>query len=122
MEEHLVTKIIFELLDLDSEYIALALGNLERHLASDASDVAFELSHTSLASVTADDPLDCFIGELKLLLAQSGLLDLPWDQVSLGDVKLLLFGISREPNHFHAVSQRWRDRRERVGGCDEKHF
>src|SRR6185436_5656781 len=63
-----------------------------------------------------------FVLEVQLLLLKPGFGDLSRDEVPLGNVKLFLFGVSRKPDHFHAVTKRGRDGRKGIRGCNEKHF
>src|SRR5262249_19189289 len=53
---------------------------------------------------------------------ESALLHLPRNQISLRDFDLLFLAIARQPQHFHTIEQRLRDRLERVGCSDEKHL
>ena len=55
-------------------------------------------------------------------LAQPVFLDLARDQVALGDLHLLVFGVAAELDDLHAVAQRRRNRVEDVGRGDEHHL
>ena len=53
---------------------------------------------------------------------QPVLLDLPRDQITLGDIDLLVLGVAAELDDLHAVAQRRRDRVEHVGRRDKEHL
>ena len=62
----------------------------------------------------------------SVISACSGLqpvrLELALDQVSPGDLDLLVLGVARQLDHLHAIAQRPRDRVQHVRGADEHHL
>ena len=52
---------------------------------------------------------------------QAGALELPWQQVALGDEDLLVLGVAVEAHQLHPVEQRRGDGVGDVGGGDEDH-
>ena len=107
----------------DRHRLGLALGEAPRHLAGDAAQRALQLAHARLARVTADDVPQRLVGRICNCSArQAGLLQLPREQIALGDLDLLLLAVAGQPQNLHAVQQRPRDRVERVRRRDEEHL
>ena len=92
-----------------------------RNLAADGGDLALEISQAGFLRVLIDDRADAVIGELDLVLRQAVLGDLFRDQVPLGDLELLLFGVSGELDDFHAIAERRLNRIQHVCRRDEHH-
>ena len=67
-----------------------------------------------------DHLAQCLVGEDQLLCLQSVRLHLLWYQVALGDLHLLVLGVTLQPNDLHAVHQRLRHV-ERVGSRHKHH-
>jgi hypothetical protein len=61
-----------------------------------------------------------FFSLLDPVFPQSGLLHLLAHQEPLGDLHLLQFRVAGEPDHFHAILERRRNRVENVGRGDEE--
>src|SRR5271165_3708135 len=85
------------------------------------SDFAFESAHAGLARVILNDFPKRFVFEARLLRRQAVRLKLPCHEIAPRDLKLLVFGVTRERDDLHAVAQRSRDRVEHVRRRDEGH-
>ena len=66
--------------------------------------------------------LDGILGYLQLLHAESVLLELLGDQVSHGDVHLLLLGVSGDGDQLHAIQKGCGDGCHAVGCGDEENL
>src|SRR5829696_1888983 len=97
------------------------LRDRSRDLAADRADLALESAHAGLAGVLLDDRLQAGVGERDLRALEAVALDLPRDEVALGDLELLLLRVARELDDLHAVAERARDRVQRVRRRDEHH-
>ncbi|MNM70670.1 hypothetical protein D3C81_823070 [compost metagenome] len=101
-------------LDLD----LLGPGMFLDHLAADLRDLALKPTYTGFAGVVADDVTDGRDIDLELFFLQPVGLDLLGYQVLDRDVDLLVLGVTRQADDFHAVEQRRRDV-HRVRGAQE---
>jgi hypothetical protein len=102
-------------------------GDLARCLAADCADQLFQAAYSRFPGVVARNQADACGREFNdRLLTFFGLdaifLDLPRDEVALGDVYLLFFGVAGQLNDFHAVEQWRRDGVQLVGCADEEHL
>ena len=96
--------------------------DLARDLAADRRDLALEVADARLARVALDDRLERFVEERDVRASSSPAPSIAFgDEELLGDLDLLLLGVARELQHFHAVAQRLRDRVQHVGRADEHH-
>ncbi len=102
--------------------IAIGLDDFDRGLAAYAGDLALEVTHARFASVAAQDHQQSAIGELDILFFKAVGLALLLHQVTLCDVELLDFGVTRDADYFHSVLQRARDAIQRVRRGDEHHL
>ena len=107
----------------DHQLVGFALRHAARLFPRDRGDFAFEIPHASLPRVAVDDFAQSVVGELDLLAhlqpVFGGLLR---DQVLVGDVDLLDFGITRQLDDLHAVAQRLGNRIDPVGRGDEQNL
>jgi hypothetical protein len=103
----------------DPGFRLLALDHLARDLSTHHRDRPLEVAHPGFPRVAADHLLQRVLGELDLALREPVLLELLGDEVLLGDVHLLVLGVSREVDDLHTVAQSGRDRIEQVRGRDE---
>ena len=112
--EELLEVLLIDLNMLD----ALVQQNALDRLATNLGDLALQTPHTRLAGVVADhsDQGRIFDGDLGLFQAVA--LDLLGNQMLLGNVELLIFGVTGEADHFHPVQQGTRDVHG-VGGSHE---
>jgi len=92
------------------------------YLSADRGDLPLEVANSRFAGVMADDSLNAFFAELKVLGLQSIGFDLLRNQESAGDLDLFVFGVAREAQDFHAILQRLRNRVHDVGSCNEHHL
>ena len=95
--------------------------NLARDLAADRRNLTLEVADACLARVTLDDRLDRLVLENDVLRRQTSAFDGLQDKESLGDLELLLLGVTRQLQHLHAVPEGLRNRVQHVGGTDEHH-
>ena len=72
--------------------------------AADTGYLAFEISDASFARVMSDDEVNRLILKLNLIRLQSAVFATTGDQVISRDLNLLLLGVSRQFDHFHAVT------------------
>ena len=86
------------------------------------ADLALEVAHARLARVLLDDRRQGRVGELDLGRLQAVGLDLARDEVTAGDVFLLLQRVARQLDRLHPVLQRAGNRVEDVGRGDEHHL
>ena len=94
-----------------------------RHVAPDhRSDLSLQVAHARLARVLADDQPHRRLGHQDLVRSQPVRVHLLRHEEALGDLHLLLLGVTGEVQHLHAVAQGGRDGLERVGGGDEHHL
>ena len=96
------------------------------HLGGDGAghraDVALQVAHAGLAGVALDDPPQRVVLERGLVGGQAVGLELPGDEVALGDVELVVLGVAGDLDDLHAVAQRAGHRVHAVGGGDEQHL
>ena len=89
-------------------------------LATDFGDFTLQAAHTRLAGVVANHPDQRRILNGDLGWLQAVALDLLGHQVLLGNVELLVLGVTGQTDHFHPVQQRTRYVHG-VGGGHEHH-
>ncbi|MCY1509088.1 hypothetical protein D9M68_434180 [compost metagenome] len=99
---------------------ALLAHMLLDRLAADLGNLPLKAPHTCLASVVTNHVADCRRLELQLALLQAIGLGLLGRQVFHRDVDLLVLGVARQANDFHAVQQGRRDVHG-VGRAEEHH-
>ena len=107
--------------DLDP-CIAVVLDHLDGDFAAHSRQLALQVAHAGFARVMADDAQDRLCGKLDVLLLKPVGFALLLEQVALGDTKLLVFGIARDPDDFHAILQGPWDALQGIGGGDEQHL
>src|SRR5690606_10704477 len=105
---------VAEVLRRDDDAPHLLLEDLAQRLARQPRDLALERADAGLAGVIADQVAQALLGQLELALLQPVRLDLLVDQVPLGDLGLLVLGVTLEPDALHAVEPRLRQV-QRVG-------
>ncbi len=102
-------------------FLGRAFGDLQRDFACEIADGALKLPHAGFAGVARRQQVDRVVGDLELLGRQAVLLDLPRDQILLGDIAASRGRCNpAELNDLHAVAQRRRDRPELIGGRDKE--
>src|SRR2546427_7802020 len=72
--------------------------------AADTGYLAFEISDASFARVMSDDEVNRLILKLNLIRLQSAVFATTGHQVISRDLNLLFLGVSRQFDHFHAVT------------------
>jgi len=100
----------------------LAGCEARRDLPRELAERLLEAADTRLAGVTVDHCVQRLVGDLELVLGQSGFVTLPRQQVPAGDRLLLPLGVAVEGDHLEPVEQRPRDRVRVVRGADEQHI
>jgi hypothetical protein len=116
-----------QVLGLDLQLPRETLGDLHGGRAQDGADLALQAADTGLARVLANDGAQRLVGDLDVLhrrirAFQAVRLELALDEVTLGDLELLLFGVAGELDDLHAVAQRARDGVEHVRRGDEQNL
>ena len=106
----------------DDQLFGLALDDAARLLAADRADLALQAAHPGLARVVANQEADRVRGKFDLLRSESVLLGLAADQVLIGDVLLVLFGIAVQVDDLHAVAQRIGNGIQLIRRGDEQHL
>ena len=94
---------------------------LLHHLARDLRDLALQVAYPRLSRIEAHDVADRAVADPELGLRKAVVLDLLRDEITGGDVELLVLRVAREPDDLHPVEQRRRDV-ERVRRGDEHHL
>src|SRR5215472_12989142 len=106
----------------DHQLFGLALGDPARLLAAYRSDVALQIAHAGFARVMPADEANRFFREFNLIRFESVLFDLLRNQVTLGDVRLIVFSVALQFDDLHTIAQRLWNRVEHVGGADKEHL
>src|SRR4051794_13963361 len=73
-------------------------SELPGELAKDRAENAFELADARLPRVVGNDLVQSLVGNADPGFLQSVALDLPCDEVALGDLELLVLGVTGELN------------------------
>ena len=102
--------------------LRLFLRDFHRRRTQCRTDLAFEVAHTGLARVVADDCPNRFVGQSRLPGLEAVGLDLALHQVAPGDLELFLLRVAWQVNDLHAVAQRSGDRIELIRRGDEHHL
>src|SRR5437868_15183659 len=90
-----MTEIVFQLGGLDNEDLALLSRDLQCDCASQPPDRSLELPDARFSRVPCDYCRERVVVHLKLIFTQPGFLDLPRQKISLRDVKLFFFAVTR---------------------------
>src|SRR5690554_4052937 len=101
--------------------VITALYVLTHHLTADLGNLPLQATHTGFPGVVADQVAQGLFRQLELVLTQAISLDLLGQQVTQGNVDLLVFGVTRNPDDLHTVQQRRRNIHG-VGGTHEHHI
>src|SRR5690554_541899 len=101
--------------------VITALYVLAHHLTADLGNLPLQAAHTGFPGVVADQVAQGLFRQLELVLTQAISLDLLGQQVTQGNVDLLVFGVTRNPDDLHTVQQRRRNIHG-VGGTHEHHI
>ena len=91
-----------------------------RNFTADIADLALQVANAGLTGESADNAGDGIVGKADVLFRQACGLALLADQILLGDLQLFRFGVTVQPQNFHAVLQRSRDGMQHVGGSDKE--
>ena len=97
------------------------VDHLHRALADDLADGALQAAHTRLQRIAANQAAHHLVADADAFRRQPVLLDLPGQQVPLGDIQLFILSIAADLDQLHAVEQRARNGIHRVGCGNEHH-
>ena len=108
--ETLYPEELLEVLLIDQNMLdALVQQDAFDCLATDLGDLALQATHPRLAGIVADDADQGRVFDGDLGLFQTVALYLLGQQMLLGNVELLVLGVTGQTDHFHPVQQRTRD-------------
>ena len=107
---------------IDGEAHAFAFRHFLRHLAHDVGDLALEVPDTGFTRIVGDDLTHRRLGDADMFLGDAVFVELPGNQIFLGDAQLLFFGIAGDPDHFHPVAQGGQNGVDQIRRCNEHHF
>src|SRR5207244_3027562 len=108
---------------IDGDVVGLALfHHLARDFAADVSNLALQVAHARFPRIGADKGCDGLVGKLQVLFREPRLRHLFLDQKLFRDLNLFQLRVTVQPQHFHAVLQRGRNRVDHVRGGDEEHL
>ena len=93
--------------------------HLAGHLATDRTDIAFQVAQAGFTGVLGNNLADDVIVKTDMLVLQPVFLDLARHQIALGDLQLLLLGVAGQADNLHTVAQGRRHRVDLVGRGDE---
>ncbi|MNZ33443.1 hypothetical protein D3C78_507890 [compost metagenome] len=96
------------------------MGMFLHCLAAYLGQLALQAADTGFTGVITNDVANRRLVELQLTLLQAVGLGLLGREVFDGDIDLLVLGITRQPDDFHAVQQ-WCRNVHGVGGAEEHH-
>ena len=78
----------------DRHVLGLPARHLRSDTATDRTDLAFKLAHACFVRVIVDHAANRFLLEFALLGLESVFFQLPLDQIPLGDLEFLAFGVT----------------------------
>jgi hypothetical protein len=99
----------------------VTFGNFTCDLPANPSDLTFELAQPGFLCVLLNDRDERGFREVQILSRDPVFLHLLRHQMANGDLALLFFRVTREPDHFHPIAQRRLDRVENICGRHEDH-
>ena len=102
--------------------VAVSLHYLHRHLPTDRCEFAIQISHPSLFRVVAYQPKNSTIREDNVLGFEAVRLPLLVNQISLRNVQLLQFCVSRNSDNFHTVLKGARNPIQHISRSNEHHL
>src|SRR5205814_2765975 len=83
-------------------------------------DFPLELADPGFTGVARDDFAQRSIGQRQLIGPQAVLAELPRDEITLGDLEFLAFGVAREIDGFETVEQRPGNALDKIRRRDEQ--
>ena len=108
---------------IDGDVVGLALfHHLTRDFAADVSNLALQVANARFPRIGADKGCDGLVGELEVLFREPRLRHLLLDQKLFRNLNLFQLRVTVQPQHFHAILQRGRNRVDHVRGGDEEHL
>ncbi len=116
------SEVVVEVPRPDRLDLPLPLRDVGGDLAAHGADLALQVADARLARVVLDHLKQAGVREADLRGLEAVLLDLPRQQVALGDLQLLEVRVARQLDDLHAVEQRPRDGVQHVGRGDEHHL
>src|SRR5258706_583424 len=100
------------------QLVRLAFGDPTRLLAAHGPDIAFQIAYAGFTRVMTADEAHRVFRNLNLLPGQTVFFDLLGNQITLGNVYLVVFRVALELDDLHAVAQRLGNRVEHVRRTD----
>ncbi len=110
-----------DVVDPDPDLRLVALGDLHGGVAEGAADLPLQPADPGLAGVALDDLDQGRVVDGGLLGLEAIGLQLPADQIALGDLQLFPGRVAGQADDLHAVAQGAGHGVEHVGGGDEHH-
>src|SRR6185437_11782608 len=104
--EPLHAGIFLEVAQADDDLLALLDQDVLDRFARQVGDLALEIAHAGFPRVVADQVAQRVGRDRPFALLEAVRLDLFWDQVTLGDLDLLILGVAGDTDDLHAVHQR----------------
>ena len=89
---------------IDGEPYAFAFRHFLRHLAHDVGDFALKIPDAGFTRIVGNDLTHRRLVDADMFLGDTVFIELPGDQIFLGDAQLFFFGIAGDPDHFHPVA------------------
>src|SRR3546814_295218 len=103
------TRIFAEVTRRDADFLpALGADQFLYRFPGKVGDLPFQVPDTRLARVVPDQIPERLVADRQLALAQAVRSGLLADQVPLGDLDLLVLGVTGDPDDLHTVEQRLR--------------
>src|SRR5579859_7714170 len=87
--------------------------------AADCGDLSLQITYTGFTRVVTDNGGQRLLGYTELAFLQPMFGELSWDKVLHRDVNLVLLGVARQLDDFHAIAQCGRDWFQQICCCDE---
>ena len=104
--ESVFSQILFQIGRRNAVGFCLCRDNLTGNLSTEVCNLPFQISDTGLSGVIINQIVDCFLGNLEVILLQSVFLHLLWNQISLSNLYLFFLGVARYFYDFHSVKKR----------------
>ena len=95
------------------------LGDVPGDLTTDRPDLSVQVAHACLSCVAPDNAARGFVLEAQFLNAEGVGLELFGDQITPGDVDLLVVGIAGELENLHAVERKQNAEQNQTDADDE---
>ena len=111
-----------ELLQVNAPLTNLLLSHTAGNLAHQRGDLSLRIAHASFACVVANQVHHRLVWDGYLTLLEAVIFPLLRNDVTLGDLQLLRFGVARDLDDLHTITERVRNRVQLVCRCNEEHL